>query len=384
MARTNGYVYRDYRKGKSGKKRASFKRRFLLFVIDVIMFAIWLVAVAGTIISLITPHYSPERLGIVSTVVLGAPIIYMVLLCTLFYWIVRWRWSLALLCLVVVTVGSFSVGKYYQVYFKQQVPRAYPDDVIKLISYNICNVNTPQIVDTIAKHKAQIVCLQEYKSDSGEVWNGLVKYFQLRDNRKLSSTVSGNADFSCEIFTNQRIIRKGLIDSLPRFNAIWADIVCSKDTIRVINLHLKSTTITAQDIEFVEGHKYVLDSARNSKIKGIADKLVENNIYRSAQARKVAQFIEQSRPMNIVVCGDFNDIPLSYTYKTVAEGLTDAFTLAGAGYRYTFNGFFRLMAIDHILVSEKINALSYTVDHSITHSDHYPIVTRLKVNKMLD
>ena len=160
--------------------------------------------------------------------------------------------------------------------------------------------------------------------------------------------------------------------------------MCSKDTIRVINLHLKSTTITAQDIEFVEGHKYVLDSARNSKIKGIADKLVENNIYRSAQARKVAQFIEQSRPMNIVVCGDFNDIPLSYTYKTVAEGLTDAFTLAGAGYRYTFNGFFRLMAIDHMLVSEKINALSYTVDHSITHSDHYPIVTRLKVNKILD
>ena len=284
--------------------------------------------------------------------------------------------------MVVVTVGSFSVGKYYQVYFKQQVPRAYPDDVIKLISYNICNVNTPQIVDTIAKHKAQIVCLQEYKSDSGEVWNGLVKYFQLRDNRKLSSTVSGNADFSCEIFTNQRIIRTGLIDSLPRYNAIWADILCNKDTLRVINLHLQSTTITAQDIEFVEGHQYVMDSARNSKIKSIADRLVENNIYRSAQARKVAQFIEQSRPMKMVVCGDFNDVPLSYTYKTIAKGLTDTYKAAGSGYRYTFDGFFKLLAIDHILVSDNVAILSYEVDYKNELSDHYPIITRLKLDKL--
>ena len=125
-----------------------------------------------------------------------------------------------------------------------------------------------------------------------------------------------------------------------------------------------------------------MDSARNSKIKSIADRLVENNIYRSAQARKVAQFIEQSRPMKMVVCGDFNDVPLSYTYKTIAKGLTDTYKAAGSGYRYTFDGFFKLLAIDHILVSDNVAILSYEVDYKNELSDHYPVITRLKLDKL--
>jgi endonuclease/exonuclease/phosphatase family metal-dependent hydrolase len=134
-------------------------------------------------------------------------------------------------------------------------------------------------------------------------------------------------------------------------------------------------------MEFVEGHKYVLDSARNSKIRSITDRLVENSIYRGAQARKVKEFIERSQPMKIIVCGDFNDTPLSYTYKTIAQQLTDTFIAAGNGYRYTFNGFFKLLPIDYILASKHFNVLSYEADYTMGFSDHYPVITRMRINK---
>ena len=369
MARTNGYIYRDYRKGKPKTKRR-ISLSVLRFVIDIVMFITLIASATATVICAITPNIEPEQLGIVSVVALAAPIIYIILVCTLFYWIIRWKWTFVVISLIFVIVGLFSVGKYYQIYFKQQATPFYKGNLM-VMSYNICAKSSQAIVDTIAKQRPHILCVQEYKSDSSFVWDRLGK--------KYTSTASGYAEFSCEIFTNQKIIRQGLIDSLPRFNAIWADILSNKDTIRVINLHLKSTAITAQDMEFVEGHQYMLDSARSSKIKTITDKLVENNIYRSAQARKVREFIDASQHMNLIVCGDFNDVPLSYTYKTISQPLSDTFIEEGNGYRYTFNGFFRLLPIDYILTSKNIEVISSEVDYRINLSDHYPIIARLKL-----
>ena len=372
MARTNGNIYRDYRKGKS-KRQRSFSLSLLLFILDIAMVGLLFLLAAATIICIVTPNSSPERLGIFSVVVLSAPIIYMLMLVTTLYWALRWRWSLAFMSFVFLFIGTLSVGKYYRADFKQDTEGKFPSKSIKVMSYNIANSNSQAMVDTIALHRPTILCLQEYQSGAEDIWKRL--------GDKYTTTASGKSDFSCEIFTNQRILKQGRIDSLPRFNAIWADILVDKDTLRVVNLHLQSTTITAQDMEFVEGHKYVLDSARNHKIKSITDKLVENTVYRSNQAKKVREFIDQNKGKKLIVCGDFNDVPLSFSYNVIAEPLVNTFVAAGKGYTYTFDGFFKLMAIDHMLVSEQFDVLSYQVDYTMQHSDHYPIISRLKVKK---
>ena len=61
-----------------------------------------LVCAAATIVCIVTPNSDPQRMGILSTVVLGAPIIYIVLVCTLFYWILRWKWTIAFVTIVFV------------------------------------------------------------------------------------------------------------------------------------------------------------------------------------------------------------------------------------------------------------------------------------------
>ena len=371
MARTNGNIYRDYRKGKKVKTRR-FSLSFLLFVLDIIMFVALLLLAAATIICVITPKVTPEQLGLLSTVVLGAPIIYMVLLIVSLYWVLRWKWSIVIFSLIFVIIGSLSVKRYYRIDFKQK-PQTNIKNCTKVVCYNIANNDSDSIVSALKAHNPNILCLQEYVSASKERWNEL--------GEKYTSTANGSLDFSCEIFTKYRILKQGLIDSLPRFNAIWADLLISKDTVRVINLHLKSTTITAQDMQFVEGHEYVLDTARNSKLKSIADKLAENNIFRSAQAKKVEEFIIASQPRKMIVCGDFNDVPLSYSYNLIAQSLVDTFIAAGSGYTYTFNGFFKLLAIDHMLTTEHFDILSYEVDYSMNYSDHYPIISRLKLKQ---
>ncbi len=373
MARTNGTVYRDYRKGKPGKNRR-FSVSLLLFVLDIVMSGMLLLSAAATILCVITSSSAPEKLGIFSIVALGAPVIYIVTLIVLFYWIIRWKWSLTIVSLIFAVIGSIYIGRYYHIDFKQK-PDTVVKNCLKVMSYNIGNSKEPALVADLSKHNLDIICLQEFLSDSKNMWH------EIGD--KYSSTVGEQVGFSCEILTKHKILRQGTIDSLQRYNAIWADIVIGEkkkaDTIRVINLHLKSTTISAKDMQFVEDHQYVLDTARNSKIKDIADKLSNNNIARAEQARKIRRFIEQSQPKKIIVCGDFNDVPMSYSYNTIAEQLNDTFIAAGSGYRYTFNGFFNLMTIDYMLVSDHFDIISHQTDYELKHSDHYPIISRMKI-----
>jgi endonuclease/exonuclease/phosphatase family metal-dependent hydrolase len=375
MARTNGTVYRDYRKGKPGKKRR-FSLSLLLFILDIIMSGLLLLGAAATIICVITPNTDPERLGLFSTIVLGAPMVYIVMWFTLLYWVIRWRWSMVVVTAIFVFIGSLQLGKYYRADFVQKSD-AVVKNCTKVISYNIENSKDTALVNYLAEQTPSIICLQEFLSDSKNMWANLGKKYQ--------STVKDEIGYSCEIFTTHRILRQGTIDSLERYNAMWADIIIgerkSADTVRVINLHLKSTTITAKDKQFLEKHEYVLDSARHTKIMNIADRLSHNNVARAAQVDKVRRFIENSKPRKMIVCGDFNDVPLSFCYKQISQGFIDTFIKAGSGYRYTFDGFYNMLAIDYLFVTDHFDVISHQIDHEAKYSDHYPIISRVKIKK---
>lgn len=375
MARTNGTVYRDYRKGKPGKKRR-FSLSLLLFILDIIMSGLLLLGAAATIICVITPNTNPERLGLFSTIVLGAPMVYIVMWFTLLYWVIRWRWIMVVVTAIFVFIGSLQLGKYYRADFVQKSD-AVVKNCTKVISYNIENSKDTALVNYLAKQTPSIICLQEFLSDSKNMWANLGKKYQ--------STVKDEIGYSCEIFTTHRILRQGTIDSLERYNAMWADIIIGErknaDTVRVINLHLKSTTITAKDKQFFEKHEYVLDSARHTKIMNMADRLSHNNVARSAQVDKVRRFIEKSKPRKMIVCGDFNDVPLSFCYKQISQGFIDTFIKAGSGYRYTFDGFYNMLAIDYLFVTDHFDVISHQIDHEAKYSDHYPIISRVKIKK---
>ena len=157
-------------------------------------------------------------------------------------------------------------------------------------------------------------------------------------------------------------------------SAMWVDIAVRKDTIRVFNNHLQTTQIDENDRKFLRTEP-LSDTLRNDKAKGIARKLKRNFMKRAEQADSVALRIHDGTP-RVIVCGDFNDTPMSYVYRTMARGLRDAFRECGSGYSHTFRGFYNTLRIDYVL-SGGFEPLSYEV-LPVDYSDHHPVVVRLR------
>lgn len=83
-------------------------------------------------------------------------------------------------------------------------------------------------------------------------------------------------------------------------------------------------------------------------------------------------------PANVILCTDLNDVPQSYTYRTlVSDDMHDAFRECHCGYANTFHLHHMLFHIDHILYRGSLQAVDY---HRMKckYSDHYPIVVRFE------
>lgn len=100
----------------------------------------------------------------------------------------------------------------------------------------------------------------------------------------------------------------------------------------------------------------------------------ENFRKRAEQADYIAEEIRRS-PYPVVVCGDFNDTPASYTYHRMKGALTDGFRDAGKGYQYTFRQLKRIWRIDYIFYSDELKGISYDSPDT-PYSDHKMVVWR--------
>lgn len=92
--------------------------------------------------------------------------------------------------------------------------------------------------------------------------------------------------------------------------------------------------------------------------------------------RKVINEIPKDIPL--IVCGDFNDVPTSWTYKIVrGDDLKDAYSETNFGPAITYNlhGFY--FHIDQMLYRGPIKALNLNVN-KINSSDHYPLVAEFE------
>lgn len=107
--------------------------------------------------------------------------------------------------------------------------------------------------------------------------------------------------------------------------------------------------------------------------KHLLRKLAEAVAIRAPQADSVAQAIRRNSSRYVLVCGDFNDSPVSYAHRVIGEGLNDAFVEAGAGPGFTYNQNHLYFRIDHIFASPAFRVLECKVDRSIRASDHYPV-----------
>jgi len=262
-----------------------------------------------------------------------------------------------------------------------------PQSTLRILSYNTrcfggSNSTDEEgrnlVVEYVAATDADIICLQEA---SGSKRNDLDK--RMQELGFESYNHKGQA-----IYSRLHIIKTDTLCYPTRSNAgIQALLFDGQDTILFINNHFESNQLS--DLIKDDYRDVIGNRARNAYEKEIRDtirkelapminQLTKAAPLRAAQADSVQHIIQRWLPRPVIVCGDFNDTPVSYTLRILTRDLQSAFRQSGNGLGYTFHEKGFPVRIDHILFSPDHWQSRHTrVDNTISASDHYPILTEL-------
>ena len=261
-----------------------------------------------------------------------------------------------------------------------------PSDAIKLVSYNILSTNlTPStanrdnpLITYLEECGADIICLQEFPFAS---LNSSAKAKKLlADYPYKSYDVSKDgemaANFLC-CLSKYPILSVEKLDfgSSTSNGCTKYRILHDTDTIVVYNCHLQSNQLDSNDKSAYEQllAKPQKDNIKTDETKTLVKKLRDASVKRAEQADIILADVCQETSPYIIVCGDYNDSPISYTRRQLTAKLDDAFIGSGNGPGISYNRNKLYYRIDHILHSPHFKAYDCTVDRTIKVSDHYPI-----------
>lgn len=257
--------------------------------------------------------------------------------------------------------------------------KSYKTDGNKVITYNVgrfrvgvkgetSQQTTAHIVDFLNEEDPAIICLQEV---SVVDTNSIIKYFHKYPYHS-HYYFKGRNYFGNLTLSKYPIIGSGTIRFDKSTNlCIWSDIKTTSGIVRVYNCHLESYSIsfTALIKRFSKKGHFTDEFLKfHHKLRGTTKR-------RSSQVDILMQSVEESDYASII-CGDFNDTPLSYTYHTLKSGHKDSFVEGGVGFSSTYSVLWPLLRIDYILAPEQYFIGKHRVTR-IPFSDHYPVGSTL-------
>lgn len=350
--------------------------RYLFITVNVLFLILLL-------LSAYSDKVSPDKSLMAAYIGLMFPVISFICFFYALYWLFAREWKFLFLSVCVFALCWGPISRYYPFHGKQEVPS---ENTIKVLTYNVMNfawkLHTPlspnRIIEYIAQSDADIVCLQEYtvahskkKLTSETVFKALDMYpyrsvVKLNNN---SYSLSGLTVFSKYPIKKSRKIEYG---SKYNGSAVY-ELDINGKKLALVNNHLESFKLTQKDRSQYSSLIKTFDSDALGEIKGtFQQKLGPAFLQRAEQAKIVAEEIQNLKADYIVVCGDFNDTPISYAHRIVQGDLIDAFVASGKGMGTTYNQNLFWFRIDNILHSSNITSYNCTVDR-VKYSDHYPM-----------
>jgi endonuclease/exonuclease/phosphatase family metal-dependent hydrolase len=355
-----------------------------------IMWVLNLLAVTGLILSYLAAWISPETIWWLALFGLGFEILFVINVLFVIYWLVG-RNRRLFLSLLFVLLGIGRIGSIFQFHFFQESEEALRDKgYIKVMSFNVRlfnlynwfhNKETRQrIFDFLERESPDIVCFQEFyssdkKSNAFKNDDTLLYYLNARyAHIEYTVTLHNTDHWGIATYSKFPIVHKDAIH-YTKYGAntvILSDIKIGSDTIRVVNTHLESIRFAWSDYRFLENLNK--DDVEQDELQGsltILRRLKKAFIKRVRQVEVLRDSIDAS-PYPVILCGDFNDTPSSYTYSVLSENMRDAFRESGSGSGKTYAGPFPSFRIDYIFHDNRIPVAGYrTIREQL--SDHYPV-----------
>lgn len=386
------YYSSEADKGRRRSNRGGRVGATVLLLFDIIFGIVTFAGSLALVLSLFANRVNSDSLSLFAFLGLVFPILYVSQIFCALYWAVRWRW-IFFVPLVALVINIGHAGLYYRfnftkVYDTQTTTRS----DLSIMSFNVMGIDSrydspegscaERIAELINNSSVDVVCMQEFNrtDESTEIFKTTLGTMPYSRFRNMDPTQGERNGWGLTIYSAYPIVRSGVcnVDSMY-VRSLWADIVVGRDTLRVVNNHLQTTSISQDDRQHTLTRRIITDTLRSEKIRGLLTKLSRNYRIRADQADLLSDFLHRS-PYDLVVCGDFNDTPASYTYRKVRGDLTDAYIERGYGGDGTYKGFFNMFRIDYVMISDGLVVDSYT-QSDVELSDHAPVLVKLSLNR---
>lgn len=384
---------------KRKKRKINFLKLFkILFQILNIISAV------GLLFTFICQYLPPSFSYIIAFSGLGFGYLLFINLFFVFFWLFI-KFSISLLSLSLILLNINNIDKFYQL---NETPK--PEscvNCVKVMSYNVRlfglyndnnlterKLHKQEILDYIESENPDILNIQEFFYDKSGNLNfntldTLISILNLKDENYYYTYFPYNRKneyfYGYATFSKYRIVHTGVV-ILPDSHTVaatYVDFRYKGDTIRNYNIHLASNYFDPIDDQttkqIIENNDF--DSTLNSRARIVYQKMKGAILKREHQVKAIKKHIEES-PYPVIVCGDLNDPPFSYSYQQISSGLKDSFRTSGKGKGNTYQGpIYPSYRIDHIFHSNSYKSYGHTISDQIKKSDHYPIYCYISLLK---
>lgn len=331
----------------------------------------WLVSL-GLIMSMLAPHVEPHLFPWLPLFGLVFPFLFIANVLLVVNWLLR-RSKKVLLPLSVLVVSLLYVDRFFG--FASSESQSVPG-MFTVATYNMGNARAGYDRDQDKRNTkrqklekyldllgpADIICIQEKGAFATDV---LQSVFDEHNHYT-------HKDKGAAILTRYDILDQGVIDFGTKTNScLWADLKVAEDILRVYSVHLQSNMITNDAKQVIRDGDLQQDQTWQ-RIRRILRRFTTNHQTRVDQSHLIAEHIAQS-PHPVLLCGDLNDTPMSYTYEVLTTGLKDSFLAQGKGLASTYADDIPFLRIDYVLAGDNVDIIAHDVKPA-PYSDHYPVV----------
>lgn len=380
------------------------KLQFIKKILKLILLLITIAAALALVLAFLAKITKPSFSHI--TAFCGLFFLY-ILIANIFFAIVwlfiDYRWSLVPVIAILINVNN--IDRHFQLR-AQDKPETCAN-CIKVMSYNARVFGVYQANDDTLKRKQykkeimqffqrecpDILCIQEYFFDkSGKLHfnttQEILHAMDLPNNDRnyrlyICSTINGPHQFGLAVFSRYRIVNSGLVE-MPDSSAnkaMFVDVRYNGDTLRIYNIHLQSMSLGKEDYATSQAvlHNDISDPDFDEKAARLYNKITGAYERRQLQAQTIRAHIDTCEHP-VIICGDFNDSPASYSVHKIAHGFKDSFRSSGKGVGAThFGDGLPPYRIDYIFHSNHYNDFGHQVCSELTVSDHRPIYTYISI-----
>ena len=329
------------------------------------------ISVVGAVLCKYASCVQPEGGGFWPMLAMIVPFVILVNLLFALVWLACGKWRIALLPLLAIVLQWTYIGGIVRYSFSKSEAESADLRVATLNAFGFkwlgsTEASATAISGVMNLNQIDVLCLQECVTRGEQSLDSIARffapalpYFAVGGEQAVLSRYPIIACDSC-IFA----------DTINGY--LLTDLLVNKDTVRVISAHLQTTGVS------MLGPQLQLED-KQSAFGLLMANLCVNSSIRAQQTEQICGIADTTR-LPLIVAGDFNDPPSSYTYHRLYKNLNDGFREVGSGLASTYSLIKGLLRIDYIFCNDRMKCMEYrTLPDAL--SDHNAVTAAFQINR---